>query len=263
MQAHAARELRQCTQQMDGALHKQDSHSFSFRSITPGIEVMKEAFSLPRHRHLSAYATVVLAGVLGEAGYSGRIEAKPGDVLIHPKLDCHVNQKVFAGVRLLRLPWSNPIFESGLYHVDHLDDLAVTGEKSAADASLLLGELLKKCAAKSPRVRNDWPDILAEDIVTDAAVKLGDWARDHQLAPETISRGFSLAYGVSPEVFKAESRARAAWIRITDGHDEFSAIAADTGFADQAHMNRWIRRTTGASPGTWRRRTPLGSVRVA
>jgi AraC-like DNA-binding protein len=244
-------------------LRKQHSNSFNFRSITPGIEVMRHDFSLPRHRHLSAYATVVLAGTLGEAGYAGRIEAKAGDVLIHPKLDCHVNQKVCAGVRLVRLPWSDPIFESGLYHIDDLDYLAVTAEKSPADAALLLSELLQECAAKSPRIRNDWPDRLAAELVTDAAVRLGDWARDHQLAPETVSRGFSLAYGVSPEVFKAESRARTAWIRIADGKDELSAIAADTGFADQAHMTRWIRRTTGASPGTWRRRTQSGSLRFA
>ncbi len=224
---------------------------------------MRHDFSLPRHRHLLAYATVVLAGTLGEAGYAGRIEAKAGDVLIHPRLDCHVNQKVCAGVRLVRLPWSNPVFESGLYHIDDLDYLAVTAEKSPADATFLLGELLQKCAAKSPRVRNDWPDLLATDLVTDVGVSLGDWAHDHQLAPETVSRGFSLAYGVSPEVFKAESRARSAWLRIADGNDELSAIAVDTGFADQAHMTRWIRRTTGAPPGYWRRRTLLGSVPVA
>jgi AraC-like DNA-binding protein len=224
---------------------------------------MRHDFSLPRHRHLSAYATVVLAGTLGEAGYAGRIEAKAGDVLIHPKLDCHVNQKVFAGVRLIRLPWANPIFELGLYHIDDLDYLAVTAEKSSPDATLLLSELLQKCAVKSPRVRNDWPDLLAMDLFTDVGVRLGEWARDHQLAPETVSRGFSMAYGVSPELFKAESRARKAWIRITDESHELSAIAADTGFADQAHMTRWIRRTTGASPGTWRRRTQSGSLRVA
>lgn len=215
---------------------------------------MHHAFSLPRHRHLAAYATVVLAGTLGEAGYTGRIEAKAGDVLIHPRLDCHANQKVSANMCLLRLAWSDPVFSSGLYHIDDLDDLAVTAEKCPRDATLLLAELLRKCAARSPGVRNDWPDMLATELVTDVAIRIGDWARNHQLAPETVSRGFSSAYGVSPEVFKAESRARSAWLRIADGKDDLSAIAVDTGFADQAHMTRWIHRTTGASPGSWRRK---------
>jgi len=75
------------------------------------------------------------------------------------------------------------------------------------------------------------------------------------MAPETVSRGFSMAYGVTPEVFKAETRARKAWLRITQGQDDLAGIAADTGFSDQAHMTRWICRTTGAPPGAWRRKT--------
>ena len=238
-----------------GPLRNNDVKFFGFRNITPGIEVMQHSFSLPRHRHLSGYATVVLAGAFEEAGYAGRIQAQAGDVLIHPKLDCHVNQKVQAGVRLVRLAWSDPVISSGLYHLDDIDPVAVVAEKCPADATLLLGELLRKFAARSPRVRNDWPDMLASTLISNVSLGLGDWARIHQLAPETVSRGFSSAYGVSPKVFKAESRARMAWLRIAEGEDDLSAIAVDTGFADQAHMTRWIRRITGASPGSWRRQT--------
>ena len=242
-------------------LHQGTSASFSFRKITPGIDFLKHDFSLPRHRHLSSYATVVLSGTLEEAGYAGRIQANAGDVLIHPRLDCHVNQKIRAGLRLVRLPWSDPVIDSGLYHIDHLDQLAIAAEKSPVDATLLLEELLRKSLIKSPRTRNDWPDLLATELVGDLSISIGDWARTHRLAPETVSRGFQTAYGISPEAFKAESRARRAWLRITDGTDDLSAIAAETGFADQAHMTRWIRRTTGASPGAWRqKRTSISAA---
>jgi len=224
---------------------------------------MRQDFSLPRHRHLSAYATIVLTGTLDEAGYAGRIQAGPGDVLIHPRLDCHVNQKVQAGVRLVRLSWSDPIIHSGLYHLDDLDRLAVTAEKSPVDATLLLSELLRRGAIKSPRICNDWPDQLATELISDVSVRIGEWARTHQLAPETVSRGFSTAYGVSPEVFKAESRARRAWLRITEGAEDLSAIAAETGFADQAHMTHWVRRTTGAPPGAWRRKISVSPLAAA
>jgi hypothetical protein len=50
-----------------------------FRKITPGIETLPYAFRLPRHRHLRAYATVVLAGTFQESGYNGRIQATAGD----------------------------------------------------------------------------------------------------------------------------------------------------------------------------------------
>jgi hypothetical protein len=58
------------------------SDIFSFRSITPGIEVLQHDLSLPRHRHLSAYATVVLSGTMEEAGYAGRIIFSTSDAIL-------------------------------------------------------------------------------------------------------------------------------------------------------------------------------------
>jgi hypothetical protein len=88
-----------------------------FRCITPGIETLPCRFSLPRHRHLHAYATGVLAGCLEESGYVGRIYATAGDVLIHPTLDCHANRMVSAGVKLIRLAdWPDTGGVGQLYH---------------------------------------------------------------------------------------------------------------------------------------------------
>jgi hypothetical protein len=79
---------------------------------------------------LGAYATVVLAGTLEEAGYSGRILATAGDVLIHPTMDCHANQMVSAGVKLIRLDWPDTSAVGGLYHLDSIDELARTAERT-------------------------------------------------------------------------------------------------------------------------------------
>src|SRR5260370_26962360 len=53
-------------------------NSAHFRRIRLGIETLPCSFSLPRHRHLRAYATVVLAGSFEESGYNGRIRANAG-----------------------------------------------------------------------------------------------------------------------------------------------------------------------------------------
>jgi AraC-like DNA-binding protein len=228
-------------------------NSPAFRCITPGIETLPDNFSLPRHRHLRAYATVVLAGSFEESGYVGRVRATAGDVLIHPTLDCHANQMVSAGVKLLRLNWADTSGAGGLYRLNEVDALARTAEKDVGDAALLLEQALTKRSSPPPGKRNDWPDLLAADLAQNSSIEIGAWAEAKGLARETVSRGFAAAYGIAPAIFRAELRARAAWLRVTRGSDYLCTIAAETGFADQAHMTRWIHRLTGASPAVWRR----------
>jgi AraC-like DNA-binding protein len=224
-----------------------------FRRVTPGIETLPCSFSLPRHRHLRAYATVVLAGTFEESGYIGRIRATEGDVLIHPALDCHANVMVSAGVKLIRLDWPDPSGIGGLCHLDEVGELARTAEKDVTEATLLLESLLQRKSLPSPGRKNDWPDLLLMDLAENAVTEIGAWAEVNGLARETVSRGFAAAYGTAPSVLRAELRARTAWLRITRGVDCLCKIAADTGFADQAHMTRWIRRITGVTPAGWRR----------
>jgi AraC-like DNA-binding protein len=230
-----------------------------FRRITPGIETLPAKFTLPRHRHLRGYATVVLAGRFEESGYLGRLCASAGDVLIHPALDCHANEMVSAGVKLIRLHWSDAHAPAGLYRVDEVDALARAAEKDPREAEVLLREVLKKRQSPAPGRRNDWPDLLAAELARAPSTGIGTWATAHRLTRETVSRGFASAYGVMPKVFRAELRTRAAWVRITQGPDGLSKIAAETGFADQAHMTRWIRSITGASPAVWRRESCVRS----
>ena len=226
---------------------------FNFRRITPGIEALHASFSLPRHRHLRAYATVVLAGTLEESGYIGRIQATAGDVLVHPALDCHANRKVSAGLKLIRLHWTDANGAPGLYRLDEVDALARTAERDMRDTTLLLSDCLQRGTSCPPGKKNDWPDRLAAALKQDSSMEIGEWAEENGLARETISRGFASAYGVTPTVFRAEWRARAAWLRVVEGTDALCTIAAETGFADQAHMTRWIHRVSGTSPAVWRR----------
>lgn len=224
-----------------------------FRRIQPGIDILGSGFSLPRHRHLNAYTTVVLAGTFEESGYIGRLRATAGDVLVHPTLDCHANHMVSAGVKLIRLEWPHVRVAGGLYRLNEIDDLARIAEKDVNEATLLLEEVLGKTCSATPGKSNDWPDLLATDLERDTSMAIGDWAEVNGLARETVCRGFASAYGIAPSAFRAELRARAAWLRVIRGSDGLCTIAAETGFADQAHMTRWIHRITGASPALWRR----------
>jgi len=224
-----------------------------FRRITPGIETVSKGLSLDRHRHLRPYATVVLACGLEESAYAGRISATAGDVLIHPSLDCHANPRITGGLKIIRLDWSDTSGIGGLYRLGGIDELAQVAEKDVIEAKLLLELMLREKSTPSPARKNDWPNLLVEDLTRNSRTDLGRWAEANGLARETVSRGFALAYGVAPSIFRAEMRARVAWLRITRGSDCLCRIATDTGFADQAHMTRWVHRISGAPPAAWRR----------
>ncbi|MBD8880770.1 helix-turn-helix transcriptional regulator [Rhodanobacter sp. 7MK24] len=221
------------------------------RQVEHGVEVL-DNLRRARHRHLDAYATVVVSGTFEESSYAGRIRATAGDVLVHPQLDAHENHHVSSTVKLIRLPWIDRCGTGGLYRLKDLDELARVAETDVPEASERLAHAVLHGLSIPCGLRNDWPDQLAADLANDVSMSLGHWASRNGLAPETVSRGFSKAYGTTPEVFRAELKAKAALFRITHADDRLGEIAAEAGFADQAHMTRWIHRLTGLSPTTWR-----------
>lgn len=159
---------------------------------------------------------------------------------------------VSAGVKLIRLDWQDASGIGGLYHLDNVDEIAGIAEKDVTAAMHLLKSALHEKCGSSPGQKNDWPDLLLVDLAKNPSTEIGRWAEKNGLARETVSRGFAAAYGEVPSILRAELRARSAWLRITRGSECLCRIAADTGFADQAHMTRWIQRITGASPAVWR-----------
>ena len=227
--------------------------TFSFRQIKCGIERFP-GYSLPRHRHLQPYATVVLEGCFEQAGYAGRIRATAGDILIHPALDCHANNIVSSSVRLVRLNWSDSSGSGAFYRLGDIDEIARVAEKDPQDAAVLLESCVASSSRESAERRNDWPDVLAQALRHNASLEIGEWAQENDLALETVSRGFRMAYGVPPTIFRAELRARSAWLRITRGSEPLCAVASQSGFADQSHMTRWISRISGSPPSVWRER---------
>jgi len=66
-----------------------------------------------------------------------------------------------------------------------------------------------------------------------------------------VYRAFRAAYGISPSDYQRQLRLRAARRMIAAGRPVAEA-ATEAGFADQAHLNRWFRRSYGITPGVYR-----------
>jgi AraC-like DNA-binding protein len=229
-------------------MHKQHT----YRSVQIGLETFPRGSAPSRHRHLEGYASVVLAGSFVEAGFGGRVEVKPGDVLFHGRFDCHANSSICSrAVQILRLPWMNDWVEGHFYITDP-DLLARLAERDPRESIVALEEGLK--VTKAPL--QHWTGTLASALQSIPSLSLRRWAAGAGMRPEALSRGFHREFGVSPKQFRLEARARRAWLEILRSPRTLTTIAHDFGFSDLAHLSRSVRSLTGYPPSAWRSRRP-------
>ena len=109
------------------------------------------------------------------------------------------------------------------------------------------------------RVRDLIHDVAADPAAT-ADLTAEDLAAAAGCSRFAAYRAFSRAYGLAPSDYQRQLRIRAARGLLSDGVSP-ARTAAETGFADQAHLTRWFRRYYGVTPGAYQAAVrPPGSV---
>ena len=202
---------------------------------------------LPRHRHAEPYVAVVLRGGYQEAGDEGRFAAQPGTVIVHGCWAAHLDRFGACGAEVLNLPTVAGL-APGVGTIDDPEAVARMAEREPLAAAAHLRDGLSRHTVGPA----DWPDLLAEALRTDPDLALAPWARRMKLEPASVSRGFARAYGVSPKRFRLEARTRRAIAALADWHGSLADLAADQGFADQAHLTRSVGAMTGVPPAVLR-----------
>lgn len=76
-------------------------------------------------------------------------------------------------------------------------------------------------------------------------------AADLGLSRFQVVRAFRDSMGMPPYAWLAQRRVARARVLLAAGARP-SQVAAQVGFADQAHLTRWFRRVVGVTPGTYR-----------
>jgi AraC family transcriptional regulator len=66
-------------------------------------------------------------------------------------------------------------------------------------------------------------------------------------SPFHFTRVFARSVGVTPHRYVVHMRLRRAVELVREGRCGLAEIAASTGFADQSHLSRWVRRVHGVS----------------
>ncbi|ANH67722.1 helix-turn-helix domain-containing protein [Mitsuaria sp. 7] len=215
--------------------------------MTTAISVHRALERMERHRHRHAYVALVLAGGYMEAGDRGRLRVEAGQAVFHGEHESHQNEFFRAGARVLNLPAPGGDVVEAFGQVDDADAIARLAERDPREAAALLRQTFRPSVARL----NDWPDLLAAALAADPNLVLADWADAMGIAPQSLSRGFGRAYGTSPKRYRLELRALQALRRLPGWRGSMAALAAESGFADQAHLTRAIVELTGRTPTRW------------
>jgi AraC-like DNA-binding protein len=205
--------------------------------------------ALARHLHVQAFAAVVLSGTYEEAGDSGLHRVAPGDVLLHGAHERHLDRFGAAGSDVLVLPLPAGWHGAAHARIADPDPIARLAER---DVPAAVAELLP-ALLPAPAVDHDWPARLARALIEDPGLSLSHWGEAHGLHRGSLSRGFRRVFEVSPKAFRLQARSHAA-LRLLHGSAMRAAdIAWACGFADQAHMRRALRASTGLTASQLRR----------
>jgi AraC-like DNA-binding protein len=215
-------------------------------------------FRLPRHRHVGAYAAVVLSGEFVEAGDAGRHRLEAGKVVFHPAFEAHRDDFGRSGAVVLNVPLGRcPAFATG--EIDALNEVIRLAERDAeAAAAMLLKDVRPVQVALA-----DWPDVLARALANEPELSLASWAERSGLSAQTLSRGFRQVYGTTPKRFRAEHRAHRAVRALGGWTGTLAQLAAELGFADQAHLTRAVVSLTDSTPGQLRAKWVQDSRRAS
>lgn len=109
------------------------------------------------------------------------------------------------------------------------------------------GEAARVARAVRQVLEDNYADNLA---LADVAAPTG---RSRYIA----SRAFRAAYGLAPSDYQRLLRVRQARRLIAEGRP-IAAAAAESGFTDQPHLNRWFTRYLGITPAAYRRALVTG-----
>jgi len=130
------------------------------------------------------------------------------------------------------------------------------GDEFAEDAVALADRLLQRPAPVRTR---DFVDRAREAIAADPTLGLQELARSASVSPHHLSRVFRAVTGETVSRYRNRIRVRIALERMAEGEDSLARLAAELGFADQAHLSRVVRGELGRTPS--KVRTDLQAAR--
>jgi AraC-like DNA-binding protein len=149
-----------------------------------------------------------------------------------------------------RLARAGPLTVPPAADVAHRRLLAAARHPGAGLVDLATEVLMTLLPATAPPRSHARIDDVRAALHTDPGLALSDLATMTGWSPWYLSRAFHQVTGVTLGTYRRRLRTRAALDALADG-DSPAAVAARTGFADQAHLTREWRALSGLPPTRW------------
>jgi AraC-like DNA-binding protein len=129
-------------------------------------------------------------------------------------------------------------------------------ERAAVLAGRLIGALsaeLSRLAQAPNGARGRWlTDQVRQALAGNIELGLPELARRTGVSAFHLSRTFRSNTGMTLTRYRRRLRLKAALDRLEAGDSDLARLAADLGFADQAHLTRTMRAEASATPGQLR-----------
>lgn len=113
----------------------------------------------------------------------------------------------------------------------------------------LLASFIRHRIASGPQPSATVGHAIRQIIETGGQARVGLLAGTLDISREHLARRFAADVGISPKAFARIIRFERATAHLSGTPVSIAEIAFDTGYADQAHMTREIRRMAGVTPG--------------
>ncbi len=256
------------------------AHSAHIRdSRLTGVTLSEDCYGpqevQPPHAHDFTGIAIVLRGGIEEQSRHSTIQAGPCSVVVKPAGTTHGNRFGPDGARLFAVRLRNPALDlvEGYGRFFERYDWFHAGPAAAITLRLyqefrsgqkLLDLALQECLCElsgqfeSPLTRSGqrpgWLARVVEylDHNYDAPVQIRDVAREADVHPVYLARAFRKWYGCSMTQYLRRRRIHAACSLIAAESASLSAVALQTGFADQPHFQRVFKSETGLTPNGFR-----------
>ena len=235
-------------------------------AVTATLSVHPADAETPAHVHANDYVCLVLAGRFRESSDQGDFDWRPGDAVIHRGEERHRDSFGPTGARCLNLHLPDGVAaEPGGRRCDpptrSLAEALAAEVALGGDAELgveaLCAELLDRLCGEGEDERDDagWLGRVIEaiDSAPERAWRLEELASLAGRHPTHLARAFRGRTGLSLGAWRRRRRVTELCLRLRREETPLANLAADLGYADQAHMTREFRAVASAPPGAWRR----------